>query len=276
MPISASDISYVYSGGATNTDPDESLGGDASVHVIVGNVIFDSVTPNEAAAGSIDYRCVYISNDNASDNFYNAEILIQSQVAGGATVMLGFDEVNDRQSTTITNFSTVTGGSVTMEYVDTSSHSFTFAWNASVTTMASNYQTQIRTIDYLGDVTVTGSYDAGTNTATFEVNFVGDAANRYHQGMTVTTNSLTYSGSAPTVANTKVIDGGPINSTAELIDVETTPPTNVTFSSSGFTVGTFRSMDIIPVWVKRTVASGSTAIENDGFVLRLTGNLFPT
>ena len=67
-----------------------------------------------------------------------------------------------------------------------------------------------------------------------------------------------------------------INSTAELIDVETTPPTNVTFSSSGFTVGTFRSMDIIPVWVKRTVAAGSTAIENDGFVLRLTGNLFPT
>lgn len=276
MPISASDISYVYSGGATNTDPDESLGGDASVHLIVGNVIFDAVTPDEAASGSIDYRCVYISNDNASDDFYNAEILIQSQVAGGATVELGFDEVNDRQSTTITNFSNVTGGSVTLEYVDTSPHSFSVAWNASVTTMAANYQTQIRTINFLGDVTVTGSYDAGTNTATFEVNFVGDAANRYHQPITVTTNSLTYSGAAPTVTNTKVIDGGPINSTAELIDVETTPPTNVTFSSSGFTIGTFRSTDIIPVWIKRTVAAGSTAIENDGFVLRLTGNLFPT
>ena len=58
------------SGGATNSDPSLSIGGaKSSVQVSASklNNLFDDVSGDEAAAGRIDYRMVYVQNDGATD-----------------------------------------------------------------------------------------------------------------------------------------------------------------------------------------------------------------
>jgi hypothetical protein len=58
------------SGGATNAVPSASLGGvKSSVEVSVSklNNLFDDTTGDEASAGRIEWRCVYIENIGADD-----------------------------------------------------------------------------------------------------------------------------------------------------------------------------------------------------------------
>jgi len=61
----ASVIEYRLTGGAANSDPDASLGGDASSNQLSGtalNNLFDNVDPTEAAAGDTEYRAISLHN----------------------------------------------------------------------------------------------------------------------------------------------------------------------------------------------------------------------
>lgn len=272
MPILPGNITYLYSGGATNNNPNLSLGGEPSIYSVNNNTLFDNVTSSQATTGSTDYRCLYISNDSATDSLYNSEIFILYDPSGGADIEIGFEIQNDRQNINITNFSYVTGGTITLTYTDTTTHNFTFSYDSDVSVFASNFQSAINALEYLSEVTVSASYDAGSNTLSFEVNFLGDAGSRYQELLTLQTNSLTYSGSAPNVTASKSVNGAPINQEATLIDVETTPPTSVVFFTTAYSFGTFRNLDVIPVWIKRIVAPDSPALEVDGFSLRIKGD----
>jgi|APGre2960657404_1045060.scaffolds.fasta_scaffold00485_19 hypothetical protein len=272
MPIVPGDISYLYSGGSSNNNPNLSLGGAPSIYSVNNNTLFDNVTNSEASLGMIDYRCLYISNDSASEILYNSEIYILYDPTSGAEMEIGFEIQNDRQYVNISNFSSVTGGTITLTYTDTTTHNFNFSYDVDVNTFASNFQTAINLLDYLTGVTVSASYDAGSNTLSFEVNFLGDSGARYQELLILQSNSLTYSGSAPNVSIVKSVNGSPINKEATLIDVETTPPTSVVFSTSSYSLGTFRNLDVIPVWIKRTVAANSQSLEVDGFSLRIKGD----
>jgi len=58
------------SGGATNSDPQLSIGGaKSSVQVSASklNNLFDDISGDEAAAGHVDYRLVYVENGGDSD-----------------------------------------------------------------------------------------------------------------------------------------------------------------------------------------------------------------
>lgn len=272
MPIQSGDITYLYSGGASNNNPNLSLGGAPSIYAVNNSILFDNVTSPQAKTGMTDYRCIYISNDNSTDNLYNAQIFISYDPSQGSEMELGFEVQNDRQYVTINNYSNVNGGSITLTYTGTTNQNFTFSHDSDVTTFASNFQNSINAIDGLSSVTATGSYNPITNILSFEVNFLGDAGSRYQELLTLQSNSLTYSGSAPTVSTIKSVNGAPINQEATLIDVETTPPTNVTFSKLTFSLGTFKSLDVIPVWIKRIVPSDSPSLEVDGFSLRMRGD----
>lgn len=272
MPIVPGNISYLYSGGNTNNNPNLSLGGAPSIYTVNNNTLFDNVTSSQALTGTIDYRCLYISNDSVTDSLYNAEIFILYDPTGGGEMQIGFEFQNDRQYVNISNYSNVTGGTITLTYTDTTTHNFTFSYNSDVNTFASNFQSSINALEYLGGVTVSASYDAVSNTLAFEVNFLGDAGLRYQELLTVQNNSLTYSGSAPNVSTIKSVNGSPINQEATLIDVETTPPTSVVFSTTAYSLGTLRNLDVIPVWIKRIVAANSPALEVDGFSLRIKGD----
>lgn len=65
MPIASSDIQFRLSGGASNSVPAASIGG-AKSSVSAPTGLFADVPSSEAAAGSVDYRCVYVHNANAT------------------------------------------------------------------------------------------------------------------------------------------------------------------------------------------------------------------
>ena len=63
----AVDLEYRLSGGAANADPALSIGGAMSSVEATGSTLFDTVSSAEAAAGDIEYRCVYVTNNGATE-----------------------------------------------------------------------------------------------------------------------------------------------------------------------------------------------------------------
>lgn len=270
MTIAISDIKYLYSGGASNSNQNLSLGGTPSIYQVTNNLLFDNVTAAQSSSGSTDYRCIYITNDNLTDSLYNATIYISYETPGTVHVQLGFLTQNDRQYVNVSNSDSITGGTLTLTYTDTSTHNFTFSYDSDVSVFSSNFQTAINAIGGLEDVTVSGSLSLGS--VVFEINFLGGSANRYHEILSENANNLTYTGSEPVASFIKSVDGSPINREADPIDFETIAPTSVLFSDSVYAIEELKSLDIIPVWVKRVVPANTSAVENDGFTLKIKGN----
>jgi hypothetical protein len=69
MPISSGDIKLKLSGGAANAVASASLGGAAS-SADMPELIFDTVTGEQSAAGAVEYRCVYIKNNDPVRTMY--------------------------------------------------------------------------------------------------------------------------------------------------------------------------------------------------------------
>ena len=91
MPIVTADLPYRLSGGTTNVSPAASLGGERSTAtggVIVSGALralFDDVTGTEAAAGDIEYRCIYIVNAHATLTLSDAVLWIFSPTTSTST-----------------------------------------------------------------------------------------------------------------------------------------------------------------------------------------------
>ena len=101
MPIVAADIKYFLSGGGSNTDPNASLGGAVS-STEAASTIFDNVSSGEAAAGDVEYRCVYVKNTHGSLTLTDPKIWIQANTPSGDTtveVSLGTSAVNGTEQT---------------------------------------------------------------------------------------------------------------------------------------------------------------------------------
>lgn len=272
MALSNSDITFTFSGGGTNTDPDKSLGGDPSVQPIIGKRLFNDVSEDQTKNGVTDFRCLYVHNESNIDTLFEASILVAYTVPGDVTVQLGFDFENERQNLTVTNATLLSGGSMTLTYSDLSNqYDITVNFNASLSVWTTNLQTELRTIPNLGDVIVSGSFSGSD--AVFEIDFIGDSASRYHEAIVLKTggNNLLPAATA-TISIVKSVNGSPINRIADEIDVSTTTPTNISFSALSQLVGDIRPLDSIPVWVKRIVPPNTEAIENDGFTLRILGS----
>ena len=85
MPIVASDIVFRLSGGASNTDPDAALGGAMStvgggvITTDVLNNVWDNVSGDEASAGDIEYRGIYVTNTHGTITLTGAKVWISSQ-----------------------------------------------------------------------------------------------------------------------------------------------------------------------------------------------------
>lgn len=65
---------------STTTIPDATL-----------NALFDDVSGAENAASTVDYRCVFVHNSNASNALENAVVYLSAEVAGGTSVAVGAD-----------------------------------------------------------------------------------------------------------------------------------------------------------------------------------------
>lgn len=95
--MEASDIQKRYSGGATNNDPNASLGGEMSTEPIPNNVLqnlFDNVSSSERASGTVEYRCFYLRNNHPTESLTLASVFVASNTPSPTThVDIGIDPV---------------------------------------------------------------------------------------------------------------------------------------------------------------------------------------
>lgn len=110
MAIAATDIDFYLSGGASNTNPNASLGGVISTTEMGTGVhnLFDQVSSAESSAGDTEYRCFYVKNNHATLTMQVAVAWIESNTPSTGTavrIALGTSAVNATEQT-ITDEST--------------------------------------------------------------------------------------------------------------------------------------------------------------------------
>ena len=92
MSIIAGDFVTRLSGGSANSVGNSAIGGAKSSVAASSTVdqLFDAVTAAQAAAGLIEYRCVYLHNANASDQMTNAVVYVSANTPlAGTTIDIG-------------------------------------------------------------------------------------------------------------------------------------------------------------------------------------------
>ena len=85
MSIVTGDILTYLSGGASNTNPNLSLGGVISSTQITDNTLnnlFSDVTGDQHAAGYTSYRCFFVKNNNSTFTGYNVKVWIDTNCTG--------------------------------------------------------------------------------------------------------------------------------------------------------------------------------------------------
>lgn len=265
MAVVASDVKLLLSGGVFNTDPDQSLGGESSAQELVGviNNLFDDISDEENEDGRIDYRAIYISNENLTDTWVDVQVQILAETEGGASIQLGISTITDQQNITLTG--TSSGGSFTISY---EGDNVVVAYDAVLATWASNLQTGLNGLASLSGVVVSASESGSI--INFEVTFEGDDDNRNHELIVLVVNAITGS---PTIDIEKIQAGAPVNSLAPcILPFDTTPPTGVDFSDGVLSIGDLQAGDDFPLWMKRTTEANVDPVEADGFSLRITGS----
>lgn len=104
MPVASTDVKIklsIKTGSAGNSaaqsDPNASLGKLISTTEISGtsmNNLFDNITGAENAAGTPEYRLVFVHNDDPSNRTLTAVgAYISSEVAGGANIAIAIDNI---------------------------------------------------------------------------------------------------------------------------------------------------------------------------------------
>lgn len=96
MPVANSDMKWLLSGDSGNSDPSFSLGGGRSATEVIFspilNNLFDNVTVAQAIAGEIEYRCIYLQNDHATDDIDDVKIWIDTNTPNtSTTIAIGLD-----------------------------------------------------------------------------------------------------------------------------------------------------------------------------------------
>lgn len=278
---SSNDISVVLSGGTTNINVNNSLGGNPSSSPITsGNInnLFDDVAPKETEDGHEDYRCFYIFNDGESPIFLiNVWILLDFD--GGATIELGVEQRDETQRITLDN-ATVTGGSLTLSYAG---QSLISNFNSDLGVWATELQDSLNGLTVGGEPllrdVVVSAQGIGPDRIIFDINFNGSDGSRNHPVIEIVANNLTPASTDATITTPQ--EGAPVNTIAAQIGLETTPPGGIVFftpsEASPIAIPRLDPEDGFPLWVKRTVTEGTSAKEQDGFSLRFAAEtLEPT
>lgn len=122
MAIQTTDILYklsikTSSGGnlLPQTNVDSSLGGyisQTSITTGVLNNLFSDLSGDDNANSAVDYRCIFVHNNNSTLTLQNTVAWLTSQVAGGANVDIGVDAITSSPIAQLTN----QAASVTTKY----------------------------------------------------------------------------------------------------------------------------------------------------------------
>lgn len=274
------DVSIVLSGGSSNINPDNSLGGEPSSMPVTDNAInnlFADITSDQSSAGFTDYRCIYFFNDG-SVPMYSMEIWIEQMSSGGSNLQLGVQNSNEIQRITVSG-AIVTGGSFILSY---NNMPFTSTYNVDLGSWATSIQNSLNALlDGGGNHFFHGVVVTATNidltTIAFDCIFSGlDAQRTFDQFVLVSNNLLPNN---VNVAISVIRQGSPINTIAPDINVSTTPPGGVIFSTapqmSPITLPLLNLAEGFPLWIQRNTVAGTSALENDLLTIRLRAQSSP-
>lgn len=102
-------IAFRLSGGAANSNPLTSLGGAMSSIAATANTLFDTVTAGEAAAGDIEYRCIYVLNTGDED-LDSVKLFISDQPTQGVLALAAAGEGKNGTAEVVANENTAPAG----------------------------------------------------------------------------------------------------------------------------------------------------------------------
>lgn len=264
--MTSSNIEFVLSGGATNTNPNQSLGGPPSSRPLIGvlNNLFDDVVLSDAQRGKIDHRCFYIFNDDSRNTWDEVKLWIVSSPSC-CTVELGFSFIDEIQQI---RFNGATSGSITFGFGD---GLFVLVWTNDSNQVAASIQSGLRRIPGLSDVSCVATSDS-----IYTVTFSGADGGRAQPLITILDNRLN---SGATCSVQRIIQGLPVNADTVKIAVSTASPYGIAFGpateDAPIVIGRLEAGDGIPIWVRRTIPVNSTSVTDATFQLRLSGNIVP-
>lgn len=261
----AEDVGYLLSGGGTNTNPNNSLGGlPSSVEVKTGiNTLFSQVTETEATSGGTRYRCIYISNNSSSD-FFNTRNTVEQPEDSLSGMQIGSYLANEVQLISI--FGDPTGGTFKLKYTITVGGvtiiqtTDTITWDSDQEVTSENIRGALNLLTYLSDVIVTAT--SVTDGYGYTVEFAGDDGNRAQNILEMVDFGVT---GATSNDISRVVSGGPVNQVAANVGFENQPPFDVSFDAV-VQVGLLRSGDVYGLWIRRitpALTGGSTQTVNE-------------
>jgi len=269
-------VKFFLSGGASNSNPNLSLGGVmSSVEIDFSDPqdnLFDDVLSGDALNGYIDYRCFYIMNVTTgldAVTVHNLEVQIDSEVSGGSDIVLGDDLLDDMQLLIISGTPDVSASPNVLFNVPGWGVSFQAYYGTTgipaddIVTFAENIQTEMNAQSVFTGVTAVALDDI-----TILVTFEGFPANHLMPLIDIISGNL---GGGATLSVAKQQDGGPVLVTAETIPNERVTP-SVTLGLTSLSIGELQAGEYFPVWVKRVTPPNSAALLNDNFVLNVTGD----
>jgi hypothetical protein len=275
-----SDLIFHLSGGTSNLLPNASLGGPRSNSVISNNKnnLFDDITEEEFVPGFTDYRCLYLLNIS-TENWQNIEFYLDPQTVN-IKIQLGIQSADDKQQLTVISQSGAIGGSFTVDFNGTEVQ---VDFDADINVWAANFQTALRSLDALSDVTVTGTYQPDTaHTGPhifqyFTILFEGNDGNALQPLLILAENNLTANpGDSIDFDITKLNKGAPIDTEPIQLADDTEVPKNVVFQDTSETntisLGTLWGGSAAPIWMKRIVLPGAEIKIDDGFNITLRGS----
>jgi hypothetical protein len=281
MAIQATDVSFVLSGGTNNDEPEFSLGGFPSPTPMPDtlNNLFTDITPAQASAGKVDYRCFYIFNDNADDPMYECTLFATPTISDPPTptdVVIGILFRNEVQTISLTPQASGSlppdSGSFRLKVDELQTDLITYS--SDDTTLAANMETAFKAI-LENDVTIT--YESTVDDVrNFTVTFYGINRNKAFGVIEGEDNTIV---PGHDIAAEKSVVGSPINTVAPDIGEENTAPNGISFvfpDDTGLLVGTLRANEGFPVWVKRTVPVLAESLDGDGITVKLRVKTSPT
>ena len=275
--VSETDLVFVLSGGAFNTDPQASLGGPAS-NQILGNLtngLFGRVTTVKLSSGAIDHRAFYVFNDHPIGSIGGVTVWAEDE-AEHAEMWFG---VTVRDAVQQIHFSgSPTGGTFALV------HSYMLAgeleteqtgdipWSADPTTTADAIEQALANIG-LNSVEVDGALSDGWR---YTLTFTGEEGGRVQLPLAVVSGITGF----VTWTVTEQAAGSPINTVAPETGFESVPPVGITFvraggEESGIVIGTLRPLDSFPVWLRRVTLADSPEYDRDRFRVVVVGDTDP-
>ncbi len=262
--IQATDIAFVFSGGASNFNPSLSLGGDPSSIEIgnIGNNLFNSLSEQQLQNGIVDYRCFYIFNQNDFDTFYLPKMFIINN--SECFCQIGANLSNELQKITISG--EPTSGTFTILF-DINNLVITFSTDA--TTLENNIKNAFDGIGYTGVVVSVLKYSC---TYQISISFEGIDGYKYQPLIELVSNDLL---PTPTIFITREVAGSPINTIPQQTTGTTISPENINFATymdgNPLQLTSLKPLEGVPIWLQRIIPAGAKNSLNQQFTFVLRG-----